>query len=103
MLNKVCSFLSFFLSFFFPRYNQQLYAEVVESVLNRTEAPCGFIVDKDAELVLPGEFHVHGVNGTLAGQITGVHMLFVEEDGEIFYGFCPFFFLGSIIDIIIVE
>lgn len=61
------------------RYNQQLYAEVVESVMNRTEAPCGFIIDNGAEIVLPGEFHVHGTNGTLAGMITGVHELYVED------------------------
>ena len=61
------------------RHNQKLFAEVVESVLNRTEAPCGFIIDRNAELVLPGEFHVHGTNGTIAGTITGVHELYVER------------------------
>ena len=61
------------------RHNQRLFAEVVESVTNRTEAPCGFIIDAHAEIVLPGEFHVHGTNGTIAGTMTGVQEQYVED------------------------
>ena len=67
------------------RHNQQLFAEVVEAVMNRTEAPCGFIIDSNAEIVLPGEFHVHGTNGTIAGTITGVHELYVEDSALIVF------------------
>lgn len=60
------------------RINQTVYVEYVESETNRTEAPCGYIIEDGAEIVLPSEFHMHGTNSTLAGKITGVHELFIE-------------------------
>ena len=61
------------------RSDQQVYVEYVESESNRTEAPCGYIIDEGAEIILPTEFHVHGTNSTLAGQITGVQHLYIED------------------------
>ena len=56
----------------------RLFCEVVESVSNRTEAPCSFIIDYGAELVLPTEVHLHGANTVLDGLISGVHHLYID-------------------------
>ncbi|KAJ7340206.1 hypothetical protein OS493_002937 [Desmophyllum pertusum] len=64
---------------FHLRINQTIYVEVVESENNRTEAPCSYRIDKAAEIVLPAEFHVHGVRSELYGLMTGVHFLFLED------------------------
>ena len=62
------------------RVNQKVYVEVVESTSNRTEAPCSYIIDSGSEILLPTEFHVHGTNSSLAGRITGVKHLYVEDE-----------------------
>lgn len=61
------------------RENQIVYAEVVESETNRTEAPCSFYIDKDGELIGPAEFHIHGIRTVINGMLTGVHFLFIED------------------------
>ncbi|XP_072025321.1 uncharacterized protein [Amphiura filiformis] len=61
------------------RVNQTAFVEFVESVSNKTEAPCSYIIDKGAEIVLPAEFHVHGTNSTLKGLMIGVHHLYIED------------------------
>ena len=58
---------------------QIAYVEVVESENNRTEAPCSYIIDDGAEIVLPTETHIHGTNSTLAGLVTGIQHIFVED------------------------
>ena len=59
---------------------QVLYVEVVESGRsNRTEAPCSYIIDDGAEIVFPSETHVHGTESTIAGRVTGVKHLFIED------------------------
>lgn len=60
------------------RNKQRLFSEVVESVSNVTEAPCSYIIDYGAELVLPTEVHLHGTNTVLDGLISGVHHLYIE-------------------------
>ena len=62
---------------------QIAYVEVVESENNRTEAPCSYIIDDGAEIVLPTETHIHGTNSTIAGLVTGVQHLFVEDKAVI--------------------
>lgn len=64
---------------FHLKVNQTIYVEVIESETNRTEAPCSYRIDKGAEIVLPAEFHVHGVRSELYGVMTGVHFLFLED------------------------
>ena len=64
---------------FHLRVNQTIYVEVLESETNRTEAPCSYHIDKGAEIILPAEFHVHGVRSELHGLMTGVHFLFLED------------------------
>lgn len=68
---------------FHLRVNQTIYVEVVESETNRTEAPCSYHIDEGAEIVLPAEFHVHGVRSELYGLMTGVHFLFLEDGGTL--------------------
>lgn len=51
------------------RSRQHVFVEVVEAVLNRTEAPCGFIIENGAEIILPEEVHIHGVRGMFAGKL----------------------------------
>ena len=65
------------------RGNQTVYVEYVESVMNRTEAPCSFKIDQMAEMVLPFEFHVQGVRTVIDGRMTGVHHLFIEHSASI--------------------
>lgn len=65
------------------RNNQVIYAEVVESETNRTEAPCSFLVDEGGELIVPAEFHVHGIRTSISGRLTGVHFLFVEDNARL--------------------
>ena len=65
------------------RSNQTIYVEYVESVMNRTEAPCSFKIDQGAEMVLPFEFHVQGVRTVIDGRMTGVHHLFIEHSASI--------------------
>ena len=65
------------------RSNQTVYVEYVESVMNRTEAPCSFKIDYGAEMVLPFEFHVHGVRSLVDGRMTGVHHLFIEHSSSL--------------------
>ena len=64
---------------FHLRINQTIYVEVVESETNRTEAPCSYRIDAGAEILLPAEFHVHGVRTEIYGLLTGVHFLFLED------------------------
>ena len=65
---------------FHLRNNQTIYVEIVESVTNRTEAPCSYRIDVGAEILLPTEFHVHGVRSEIYGVLTGVHYLFIEDN-----------------------
>lgn len=67
---------------FHLRKHQKIYVEYVESENNRTEAPCSYLIDQFAELVLPYEFHVHGVRTEIHGLMTGVHHFFVEDNGR---------------------
>ena len=60
------------------RSDQHVYVEIVEAVMNITEAPCAFIIDYEGEIIFPEEVHTHGTNSTFAGQITGVHNLYIE-------------------------
>lgn len=64
---------------FHLRAKQRVFVEVVESETNRTEAPCSYLIDKGAEIILPAEFHVHGVRTIVHGIMTGVHFLFIED------------------------
>ena len=64
---------------FHLRVNQTIYVEVVESESNRTEAPCSYLIEKGSEIILPAEFHVHGVRSEVYGLLTGVHFLFLED------------------------
>ena len=68
---------------FHIRQHQRVFVEYVESENNRTEAPCSYLIDQYAEVILPYEFHVHGVRTKIHGLITGVHHLFVEEGGNV--------------------
>ena len=68
---------------FHIRERQKIYVEFVESETNRTEAPCSYRIDEFAELILPFEFHVHGVRTEIHGLLTGVHHFFVEDRGFI--------------------
>lgn len=61
------------------RPNQKVWVEYVESVSNKTEAPVSYIIDDGAEIVFPSEVHIHGTNSTLAGLITGVHYMYIED------------------------
>ena len=63
--------------------NQTAYVEYVESVMNRTEAPCSYKIDYNGEIVLPFEFHVHGIRTVIDGRMTGVHHLYIEHSGSI--------------------
>ena len=65
------------------RNNQKIYVEVVESTSNKTEAPCSYQIDDGAEIILPSEVHLHGMRTTLAGLMTGVHDLFIEDEAEV--------------------
>ena len=62
------------------KMNQTLFAEVVESETNHTEAPCSYIIDYGAEILLPSEVHIHGTRSYLHGIMTGVHDLYVEDE-----------------------
>ena len=64
---------------FHVRSNQTIYVEYIESILNRTEAPCSYKIDFGGEIVLPYEFHVHGTRTELHGLMTGVYHLFIED------------------------
>lgn len=68
---------------FHLRTKQKVFVEVVESETNRTEAPCSYLIDKGAEIVLPAEFHVHGVRTAVHGRMTGVHFLFIEDQATL--------------------
>ena len=61
------------------RERQKVFVEYVESETNKTEAPCSFIIDEGAEIVLPSEVHIHGTNSTFGGLITGVIELYLEN------------------------
>ncbi|KAH3880014.1 hypothetical protein DPMN_003926 [Dreissena polymorpha] len=65
------------------RSNQLIYVEYIESESNRTEAPVSYIIDAGAEVVFPTEVHMQGINTTLAGQITGVHHLYIQDGCEL--------------------
>ena len=65
------------------RSKQLVYVEYIESVMNRTEAPCSFKIDRGGEMVLPFEFHVHGVRTVVDGRMTGVHHLFIEHSSSL--------------------
>ncbi|XP_033745589.1 uncharacterized protein LOC117331103 [Pecten maximus] len=62
------------------RSNQHVYVEYVESILNRTEAVCSFIIEQYSEIIFPEEVHVQGTNSTIAGEVTGVLDLNIERD-----------------------
>ena len=62
------------------RANQLALIEYVESLSNVTEAPVSYIIDEDSEVVFPTEIHLHGINTTLAGLMSGVHHFYVEDD-----------------------
>lgn len=68
---------------FHLRTNQKVFVEVVESETNKTEAPCSYLIDQGAEIVLPAEFHVHGVRTVVHGIMTGVHFLFIEDSAAL--------------------
>ena len=61
------------------RRGQKAYVEVVEAVLNRTEAPCSFIIDDKSEIIFPAEVYIHGTNSSISGTVTGVQDLYVES------------------------
>ncbi len=67
------------------RINQKLFVEVVESITNKTEAPCSYIIDAGSEIVFPSEVHVHGTNSTFAGQMTGLLLLYIEDKADVEY------------------
>ncbi|XP_070533134.1 uncharacterized protein [Ptychodera flava] len=67
---------------FHLRNNQTVYVEVVESTNNRTEAPCSYIIDYGAEMIMPFEVHLQGTDTLIEGLLTGVHHLFVEENAH---------------------
>ncbi|KAK3576663.1 hypothetical protein CHS0354_004948 [Potamilus streckersoni] len=60
------------------KQNQTVFVEVIESVTNKTEAPCSFIIEYGATIVLPAIFHMLGTNSTLGGMIVNVHDLYIE-------------------------
>lgn len=68
---------------FHLRDNQTIYVEVVESETNRTEAPCSYLIDSGAEIVLPAEFHAHGLRTEIHGLLTGVHFFFMEDSAYV--------------------
>ena len=68
---------------FHLRDNQTIYVEVVESETNRTEAPCSYLIDSGAEIVLPAEFHAHGLRTEIHGLITGVHFFLMEDSAYV--------------------
>ena len=68
---------------FHLRENQTIYVEVVESQTNRTEAPCSYFIESGAEIVLPAEFHAHGLRTQIHGLLTGVHFLILENSGYV--------------------
>ena len=61
------------------REYQLVYVEYIESESNRTEAPVSYIIDSGAEVIFPTEVHMQGINTTLAGLITGVHHLYIQD------------------------
>ena len=61
------------------RKNQRVFVEYVESETNKTEAPCSYIIDEDAEIIFPSEVHIHGTNILFAGLMTGVIELYIEN------------------------
>ncbi|PIK61107.1 Tenascin-X [Apostichopus japonicus] len=67
------------------RSNQKVYAEVVESETNRTEAPCSFLVDYESEIFFPSEVHLHGTRTEMHGRVTGVHKMFIEDKADVIW------------------
>lgn len=67
------------------RRAQKAYVEVVEAVLNRTEAPCSFIIDEKSEIILPGLVYIHGTNSSVSGTVTGVQDLYVDSQALIVF------------------
>ena len=65
------------------RDRQKLYCEVVESTRNVTEAPCSYIIDYGAEIILPTEVHLHGTNTDLYGLMSGVHHLYILDGAHV--------------------
>lgn len=59
---------------------QKVYVEVVESESNMTQAPVAYFIYEDAEIILPTEVHLHGVYTYLAGLVTGVNDLYIEDN-----------------------
>ena len=70
---------------FHIRDRQRIFVEVVESVSNKTEAPCSYRIDNGGEITLPSEFHVHGTRTVIEGRITGVHRLYVSSGANIVF------------------
>lgn len=70
---------------FHIRDQQRILVEVVESVNNKTEAPCSYRIDNGGELMVPSEFHVHGTRTVIEGLITGVHRLYVSSGADIYF------------------
>lgn len=79
----LCRFIGDGSGQFHIRKHQKILVEYIESENNRTEAPCSYLIDQFAELVLPYEFHVHGVRTEIHGLLTGVHHFFVEDGGRV--------------------
>ena len=53
------------------RRGQRLLSEVVESESNMTEAPCSYLIDSGAELHVPTELRLHGIDTHLDGLLQG--------------------------------
>ena len=83
MFNQIYRFIGDKSGQFHIRDQQKVYVEVVESVSNKTEAPCSYKIDNGAEIILPSEFHVHGTRTEIEGRITGVHLLYVSRGAKI--------------------
>ena len=62
--------------------NQTAFIEVLETEQSVTIAPCNYIIDAGAILVLPTEFHIHGTYTVIKGVIAGVHHLYIENQSD---------------------
>ena len=70
---------------FHIRDRQKIFVEVVESVTNKTEAPCSYKIDQGGEIILPSQFHVHGTRTVVEGRMTGVQRLYVSVKANIHF------------------
>ncbi|EGD80128.1 hypothetical protein PTSG_13036 [Salpingoeca rosetta] len=58
---------------------QIVFVEYVESLSNKTEAPCSFKVDVGGEIVFPVEVYLLGVRSVFEGMLTGIEQLHVGD------------------------